>query len=220
MARNQLFSIPNVFLVLFLSVFIKTAFAFDLPSPLFHAAIEGNVSEIASAIDAGANVDKRDKEGRTALMFASDPLVIETLLDHGANIHARSNSGESALMIAAQWRRPVEVLESLIDHGVDIDARNKEGWTALMSAAMVRDFQGGEGIVEALIQHGANIGASSNEGWTAPMVAARFNKPFMLETLIDHGADAGHIPLHLLEDNPNISQSEDIYWRIHDAQYD
>ena len=70
----------------------------------------GTPQEIQAAINKGADAKARDKDGRTALMFAAaynqDPEVIATLLKAGADLEAReTKSGWTALMAAAATTR-------------------------------------------------------------------------------------------------------------------
>jgi ankyrin repeat protein len=57
-------------------------------------------------IDAGADVNARDKDGRTALMHAniknSNPDVLSMLIDAGADLQATNNIGETAYSIMAE----------------------------------------------------------------------------------------------------------------------
>jgi ankyrin repeat protein len=67
---------------------------------LFSIAEKGTPEQIQAAIKAGADVHARDKDGKTALMWAAgyneNPDVITTLLKAGANGKLKSSEGKTA----------------------------------------------------------------------------------------------------------------------------
>jgi len=83
-----------------------------------------------------ADVNKRDRLGRTALMFAvrhdelSDLKIAELLLKNNAVIDERDEYGRTALMFAAEHGR-LRMVEFLLGRGADVAIKNKEGKTAL-----------------------------------------------------------------------------------------
>ena len=81
----------------------------------------GEALDIPALIDRGADVNARDREGRTALLLAasSDALPagsIRTLLDRGADVHATTRQGQNALDFALQRGR-TPVVDLLIQAG-------------------------------------------------------------------------------------------------------
>jgi len=55
-------------------------------------------------LESGADIEAKDKGGRTALMAAAGwgrGWIIKILLDQGAHIEAKDNQGFTALLIAA-----------------------------------------------------------------------------------------------------------------------
>lgn len=85
-------------------------------TPLISAACECAVSTMNSAyevtrilLDQGANVNARNKEGRTALMMGSgmtgDAAVLNLLLKNGADPQTKDHKGNTALSLARQSRR-------------------------------------------------------------------------------------------------------------------
>ncbi|MBR1604047.1 MAG: ankyrin repeat domain-containing protein, partial [Synergistaceae bacterium] len=59
-----------------------------------------------------------------------NPEVIKLLIDAGADVNARNEDGKTALMAAARYNQNPEVIETLVDVGADVNARNEDGETA------------------------------------------------------------------------------------------
>jgi ankyrin repeat protein len=97
---------------------------------------------VAVLIEAGAEVERREASGRTALVLAAmsdSPEVLRLLIAVGAQIDAReTGTGNTALMLAAN-RGYLEVLRILIAAGAEIGAVAEDGWTALQAAEMIGD---------------------------------------------------------------------------------
>jgi ankyrin repeat protein len=104
---------------------------------IFTVAGSGTVAQVLQAIKAGVDVNLRDGEGSTPLMFAgfnTNPDVISVLIKAGADVNARNVDGLTPLMFAAEHNTNPEVLSVLIKAGADVNARNERGSTALKFA--------------------------------------------------------------------------------------
>ena len=91
----------------------------DMGDALLEAAAKGNIEEVERLIGAGADLDSRDRNGRTPLMEATQKGhldVVKLLVDKGAQINARGTSGETALSLARQ-RGPKELRDLLREYG-------------------------------------------------------------------------------------------------------
>lgn len=74
---------------------------------LFQAAASGDLRMVMSFLEAGADVNAKYKDGKTALMQACWGVkleVLKLLLDKGADIHAKDKNGQTALMVAFDLR--------------------------------------------------------------------------------------------------------------------
>jgi ankyrin repeat protein len=69
------------------------------------------------------------------LVFSEDPATLKVLLDRGADVNAKDGNGRTALMWAAYSDlAPVEVVRMLIGHGADVNTRNPLGESPLAFA--------------------------------------------------------------------------------------
>ncbi len=85
-------------------------------TPLMFAARVGATECLKALIGGGATVDLRDKEGRTALMFAvkgrSSKESIGLLMAAGADIALLDQEGKNAAMHCGPWQEGVELLHA------------------------------------------------------------------------------------------------------------
>ena len=133
-----------------------------------------------------AEVDVRDENGMTPLMFAAatgHTECAEMLLGAGADVAARDNVGMTPLLFAALEGR-MDALKLLLSKGSDMQASTKGGWTPLLLAVGHRHT----GMAQFLMQSGANVNATNIEEASPLHVAATNNHCVMVELLIVHGA--------------------------------
>jgi ankyrin repeat protein len=150
------------------------AFAQTPPTPTelsafreVHAAsAKGSVDEIRRLVQAGADVDARDGNGRTPLhvaAFQGHGAAARELIANGADPALLDNQRYDAVTIAAV-RDDVPTLQALLAAGASAKQITSvyEG-TALIAAAHL----GHDGIVRELIRAGAPLDHVNNLGWTA-----------------------------------------------------
>ncbi|MCL2009875.1 MAG: ankyrin repeat domain-containing protein [Synergistaceae bacterium] len=107
----------------------------ELNENLLDAVKLNNLREAQKYIEAGANVNARNKNGFTALMTAAglnpNPDIITALAMAGADVNAKDSSGRTALMLAALLNPSLEVTAALLKAGADVGAKEGNGLTAL-----------------------------------------------------------------------------------------
>ncbi|MCK9544348.1 MAG: ankyrin repeat domain-containing protein [Novosphingobium sp.] len=111
--------------------------------------------EFNSLVYSGADINVRDNDGSTALMYAAAHgyrNIAYILIKLGADINVKDNYGYTILMLAAQAGH-TDIVRMLIDSGVDINAKGDLIETALMLAMFYKH----KDIVEILKKAGANI---------------------------------------------------------------
>jgi ankyrin repeat protein len=130
---------------------------------------KGDLVKVGQLIEDGADLNARDKNNITALMWASYNGQIEMvrlLIDNGADVNARGTW--TALTWAAACGH-IEIVNLLLDKGADINAVNAAGCSALMLAT----YMGETEIAKTLIDKGARLDTKSKYGITALMMASR-----------------------------------------------
>lgn len=135
----------------------------------------------------GAQVDKRDVNNLTALMWTAiqgNSAMAHYLLERGAHVDNHDGFGKTALMMAAEYGH-VETVKSLLKHGADPRVQDHSLNTALMLAMSLGDFSTVQLLVESAK---VDVNVQNGEGLTALMVAAVRNKPAFINYLIERGA--------------------------------
>ena len=133
----------------------------------------------------GIDVNARNREGKTALMFAAVhgyTRMVQTLIAAGAD--ANAGTRKSALIFATQGRHVHTVNALITAKAIDINKVDGQGKTALMVAAK----SGCTRAVEALVTGGADVNAVDFKGNTALKFAAVHGYPKMAQALMAAGA--------------------------------
>ena len=100
------------------------------------------------------------------------PATLLALLEAGANPEARDGEGRTGLMLAAFWNINPNVLQVLLDAGVDMDASDNHGQTALHHAGLNPETYKGprptwQTMTNLLLAAGANTSVTDRDGKTA-----------------------------------------------------
>lgn len=153
---------------------------------LHHAAGFGALDTLTLLLDAGADVNAKNRRGSTPLHWAiDDEAKVRVLLTRGAGVNARQVEGRTPLYQAATLGNGSAVLRLLLAKGADPNLAIANGRTPLMAAA-------GRGDVEALtllIEAKAKIDARNGAGETALILAAGDGNPQAVRLLLENGAD-------------------------------
>ncbi|MBQ7155812.1 MAG: ankyrin repeat domain-containing protein [Synergistaceae bacterium] len=139
----------------------------------------GDVNGVRRALRAGISSNTKDKDGRSALMYAAaggHTEVVDILLSASADI---THYGGAALVHAATHGHTATV-NVLLKAGASVESKNNSGNTALMMAAR----NGYASTVDRLLKAGADINAKNQNGWTALMYAAENGHSESIEALL------------------------------------
>jgi ankyrin repeat protein len=128
----------------------------------------------------GADVNLRDNEGKTALLWAASNSLsnAKILVENGAKVNIAANDGMTPFLQAtlgvSSGKVPIELCELLRKNSANVNAaltrKNATGWTALHYAVVNNDAN----LVKYLIKHGANVNKSTAEG-SSPLFLAKLN---------------------------------------------
>ena len=126
-------------------------------SALHYASMYGRNAIVEKLIRYGADLENRDKQGKTPLHSAAiggQLTALKELLAAGANFEKKDNDGETALYYASTYGH-TEVVKALIAAGSNIENKDQDGKTPLHGAAI----GGRRDVVKQLIFAGADVGA-------------------------------------------------------------
>ncbi len=155
---------------------------------LMQAVGNGNVEMVRELLAAGARVNAKSKEGKTALLYLdtdATPELVGELLAAGAKVNQRDEEGNTILIeLADAEKEKPDVLQALIDAGAKVNARNKDGETALYSAAGSQNIEN----VRVLLRAGADPNIKDEAGESALQEARRYGNAEIVQLLLAYGA--------------------------------
>ena len=137
---------------------------------LINAIKEGDLTEACHLLDQGVDVNSKDTDGRTALMWASMfgySEIVTELLEKNSEIDLQNNSGNTALHWAS-GKGHADVVEILVAKKATADIQNKGGNTPLIWAS----HNGHLEVVTALLKNNPSIHIQNKNGDTAINIAS------------------------------------------------
>lgn len=185
-ARRGLETLPAAFGLL---AYAAAAFGQPgtLPSRLADAVERQDTAAVRALLQAGADVNRPQGDGATALHWAvyrDDPETTRLLLSAGASVDAANDLGVTPLWLACN-NGSAALVETLLDAEADPNAALPSGETPLMTAART----GNADAVRLLLEHGADVDAKEGaHGQTALMWAAAQRHPTVVRVLLEHQA--------------------------------
>ncbi|MBN2446205.1 MAG: ankyrin repeat domain-containing protein, partial [Phycisphaerae bacterium] len=179
---------------------------------LHWAVLRGRTEIVSFLLDAGAEVDARERNGFTPLHWAAQRghrEMVVALLDHGADVTAKDSYGDETPPDMAAWANQKDTAELLLLHGAKLSiftaaslgktedvkrflaedpglvhATMKQGGSPLHWAA-----RGGAEVVELLLARGADPNAADRQGNTPLHFAADSGRADAAIVLLKAGAD-------------------------------
>ncbi len=133
---------------------------------LFRAVVDRDTAALAQRLDAGAEVDRRDRRGRTPLHVAAyfgNHAAMRALVAAGADPNALENDYYDIVTIAAV-ANDLATLKLALELGCKpTNVTSRYDGTALIAAAHLGHVE----VVETLIAAGAPLDHVNNLNWTA-----------------------------------------------------
>ncbi|NUT35978.1 MAG: hypothetical protein HOV79_23230 [Hamadaea sp.] len=166
----------------------------DATARLIAASAAGDLAAATKAIADGADLESRDRDGRTPLVAATKAnhvQVARVLLEAGADPDAKDAIQDSAFLYAGAEGLN-DILRLTLAHGADVKSTNRFGGTALIPASEHAHVE----TVKILIAAGVPVNHVNNLGWTALLEAIVLGNGdadhvTTVQLLLDAGADPG-----------------------------
>ncbi len=132
-------------------------------TPFMYAVIYANTATLEQLLKMGADPNRKNDQGATALMWSARDLgKTRLLIDHGADVNAKSDDLRTPLMIAARKPGNSLVVKLLLEHGANPNANAKP---ETESSALLEALTAGDAAsTELLVEHGANAKATGETG--------------------------------------------------------
>jgi len=151
------------------------------------ALLRKDIETAKKIIEKGADVNQKDKDGNTALIYASKNEyidIVNALLEKGADVNQKDKDGNTALIYASSYGY-IDIVNALLEKGVDVNQKNKDGSTALIYASISAYID----IVNALLEKGADIDHLDDNNSTALIYASKYGYKNIVNALLEKGAD-------------------------------
>ncbi|CAL1543865.1 unnamed protein product, partial [Lymnaea stagnalis] len=170
---------------------------------LIHKAVKtGDVDIINTLLDTGSDVNCLF-DGKTPLMHADTPDVMELLIKRGADVNKQTDHGRQINMLFYVIFREYMV-EILLRSGAKVNDTDSQEQTPLMVAAKHSDAGS---VLKILLEAGAEVNKVDSKGVSALHEAVVGGSLKNVEILIEFGADVnqkcnnGGTALHVAENN-------------------
>ena len=131
---------------------------------LLQAAASGDLRAVQRLVAAGAPLESRDGQGRTALLLAVDgnhPAVARALIQAAASPNSQAANRDTPWLLAGAQGR-AEILAAMIPAGPDMTIRNRFGGNALIPACERAHVD----AVKVLLTTRIDVNHVNDLGWT------------------------------------------------------
>lgn len=181
----------------------------------FAVARSGNVECLDLLLSAGLDILVRDEWGRTALMVATHPQMVEKLVSAGLSVHDTDHEGRGALhrLVSEQNALLPASVDTLLSLGANIDLRDSQGNTPLMSTAH-------PWMIAGLLDRGASVSAVNKCGEN--VLHRLFRSRYIVQEdtitrLLDKGADPAHKDEAGVSPIELVREKAEKYYQGHEA---
>ena len=184
---------------------------------LMNASKKGDLSLTEDLIFSKADVNAKDDDGWTALMFASrfseNDKIVEKLIENGADIKAKNNYGVSSLKLASSFSKNSKIVSQLLS-GYEIS--DSEVRSSFINAITE---ESPSQILDAFFEYGLPVN-SFYDGKTPLMYAAESCKDTkIIQWLLSNGAkinyktDSGLTAFDFAKKNKKLKR-DSVFWSL------
>ncbi len=201
----RLKSIIFLLIALLISRISSAQEASDVNKQLLLAAYNGEVVRVNQLLSDSADVNTRNDEGITPLMYAAEKgntEIVKILLYNNADPNITPANGRTALISAAIQNRQ-DIVYLLLIYGANINATDESGVSALIYASCYNQYN----MVQYLLKNGAQHVIKAQDGIDALSAASYFGNTDIVNLLFRNKADMntrdyyGFTPLSLAIQN-------------------
>ncbi|MBQ6473585.1 MAG: ankyrin repeat domain-containing protein [Victivallales bacterium] len=169
-------------------------------TPLMRAVFTGQKEATRMLLEAGAEVNALDRQGRNALFFLpthADGLA-DVLLKAGGDVTVRAADGATVLLAAVRSRCRLTELKALCQAGVALNEADAQGVRPVTEAIAL----GERNVLEYLVEQGASVDYRTVRGFTPLHTAVLYDRRNLVSRLQELGCNleacdaAGRTPLH------------------------
>ncbi|MCR5762620.1 MAG: ankyrin repeat domain-containing protein [Treponema sp.] len=189
---------------------------------LMIAAKNGNDWQVMKLLNSGVDIQERDSEGWTALMYAvryqQDSHIVKLLIDNGAHIRVRNSYNFTPLLIASLYTKNPDILAMMLK---DRNGAEEEVFYAFILSIVSNEVT--DDIRYEKITLFFNKEISINAFWngmTPLMYACKYcSTTAIIKQLIDNGAltsvrdKEGKTAFDYAQENQSLLHDE-IYWSL------
>lgn len=184
---------------------------------LMNVCLEGKIEPAEELIKSNADVNARDADGWTALMFASrfsdNEELVKLLLKNGADPKAKNNYGVSSLKLTATFSKNPKILRELLSCYETADSEVRSSFISAITS------ENSVSIIEEFLKTGIPVNAFY-EGKTPLMYAAEYCRDTkLIGCLLDNGAkinyrtDSNLTAFDFARKNKKLKR-DSIYWSL------
>jgi ankyrin repeat protein len=173
-------------------------------TPFMYAVLYTDAAMLERLIKQGADLNKRNDAGATALIWAAlDLEKTRVLVTHGADVNARSEDGRTPLMVAAGRPGGAPIVKLLLAHGANPNPTSNP--SAESSPLLEASLAGDAEAMQALLDRGAEY---KDTGGFALANAAGADCTKCVDLLVARNLDAMQYTIALQQmavlDDPNL----------------